>query len=264
MSALSIIKIGGDIIDDRSQLEVFLRLVADIKTPKIIVHGGGKLVTQLANKLGLPQEMIDGRRITDAETLNLATMVYAGLINKTIVAQLQAQGNSAVGLSGTDNNCIKAQKRQDAVHDFGLVGDIIENGVNTDFISSLLEQGICPVFCSITHDNQGQLFNTNADTLAAELAIALSKTYQVTLSYCFNKKGVMLDINDDNSVISTFTAQAYKDLKAAGIVSQGMIPKLDNAFRALQSGLESVSILHADDILSLQTPNNHAGTTLIA
>ncbi|MES2655898.1 MAG: acetylglutamate kinase [Bacteroidota bacterium] len=264
MQALYIIKIGGNIINHEVKLKHFISLVSTIKARKIIVHGGGKLVDELALKLGIEQQMIDGRRVTDTKTLELTTMVYAGLINKKIVALLQANSNNAIGLSGADNNCIRAKKRTHAKHSFGWVGDIEEGGINTSFISTLLEINMLPVFCSITHDKNGQLLNTNADTLASALAVAMSAKYKVHLNYCFEKKGVMADMNDDSSVIPTISASKYKQLVKNKLVSAGMIPKLDNAFAAVEKGVSSVVILHADDILNVINNNKNVGTQLIA
>ncbi len=263
MEPLYIIKIGGNVINNPEKLQEFLHSAASIAGNKIIVHGGGKLVDELANKLGIKQQMIDGRRITDAQTLDVATMVYAGLINKKVVAQLQANGNNAVGLTGADNNCIQASKRINSTHDYGFVGDVIENGINTSFLSTLLKDKIVPVFCSITHDNQGQLFNTNADTMASILATGMAPFYDVKLIYCFEKKGVLQDVNDDNSAIPIIPLNEYDGLKKSGVVYQGMIPKLDNAFAAINQGVKSVVIVHADDLLACVNNNKNVGTTLI-
>lgn len=264
MQPLYIIKIGGNVINDEQKLKLFISLVSNIRARKIIVHGGGKLVEQLAKKLGIKQQMIDGRRVTDTDTLQLATMVYAGLINKKIVALLQANSNNAIGLSGADNNCIRAKKRSNAKHDFGFVGDIEDGGINTSFISTLLESLIVPVFCSITHDNNGQLFNTNADTLASALAIAMAAEYEVHLNYCFEKKGVMINVNDESSVIQSISTHEYQELIKKEVVSKGMIPKLDNAFGAIENGVNTVVILHAEDILNLITKNKNVGTYINA
>ncbi len=262
MQPLYIIKIGGNIINDDEQLKKFISEVSTIKARKIIVHGGGKLADDLALKLGIQQKMIDGRRVTDANTLQLITMVYAGLINKNIVALLQSNSNNAIGLSGADNNCIQAKKRINATHDFGFVGDIIEGGINTSFISSLVKSFIVPVFCSITHDNNGQLFNTNADTLASALSMAMATQYEVHLNYCFEKKGVMKNIEDENSVIPNISASDYELLIRNNVVSQGMIPKLDNGFNAVKNGVTTVAILHANAILNITKKIKNEGTYL--
>jgi len=264
MEKLYIIKIGGNIINDEEKLRQFLLNISTIKARKIIVHGGGKLVDQLAAKLGVEQQMIDGRRVTNAETLELATMVYAGLISKKIVAVLQSHLANAIGLCGADNNCIKAKKRVNAQYDFGYVGDIVEDGINTKFISYLLEDSIIPVFSSITHNNKGQLYNTNADTLASTLAIAMAEKYEVQLNYCFEKKGVLQNLNDENSVIPSITISEYQELFKNEIVSKGMIPKLDNAFAAIRKGVKSVIISHADDIINIIGENKKMGTSLTA
>ncbi|MCX6189842.1 MAG: acetylglutamate kinase [Bacteroidetes bacterium] len=263
MQTLDIIKIGGDIINHEVKLKQFLSMISEIKTPMILIHGGGKLLDQLATQLGVEQQMVDGRRITDAATLELATMVYAGGINKKIVAICQSQGLHAVGLSGADNNCLQAQKRSIGQHDFGFVGDITKEGVNTKFISLLLSQNIMPVFCSITHDNQGQLFNTNADTLASVLAQAMSAYYEVQLRYCFEKNGVLRNVEDEESVIPSINSNEYKTLQQQGIISQGMIPKLDNAFAAIQGGVNRVIITHALNILKSQQETAYVGTKII-
>src|SRR5690349_979130 len=199
MDKLYIIKIGGNIIDDEKKLSSFLKDFAEISENKILVHGGGKLATQLADKLGVEQKLVDGRRITDQETLKIVTMVYAGYINKNIVAQLQSYDCNAIGLCGADGDAILAHKRNHPVIDYGFVGDI--DAINTNLLKSLLEQNISIVFASLTHDQKGQLLNTNADTIAQELAKALSLSYEVHLIYSFEKAGVLLDANDDNTII---------------------------------------------------------------
>jgi acetylglutamate kinase len=264
MAKLYVIKIGGNVIDNPKNLEKFLADLSKISDMKILVHGGGKLATELAQRLGVEQQMVDGRRITDAETLKIATMVYAGLINKQIVASLQAKGINALGLSGADGNVIKASKRKVAEIDYGFVGDIKAEQVNADLISTFLTNNVTPVFCAITHNGEGQLLNTNADTIASTLAIALSKKYEVQLNFCFEKKGVLEDVSDDDSVIKTITPATYKHYLGEGIISKGMIPKLDNAFEAITKGVKSVVIAHSDDLLNTTKENEHAGTKLIA
>lgn len=260
---LYIIKIGGNIIDDESKLNSFLKEFAGIPGIKILVHGGGKLATQLAGKLGIEQTMIDGRRITDAETLKIVTMVYAGYINKNIVAILQANGCNAIGLSGADGNAMLAHKRNHATIDYGFAGDV--DAINSDLVSALLEKNISIVFAPITHDKKGQLLNTNADTIAQELAKGLSKQYNVTLIYSFEKAGVLLDVNDENSVIRTIDWEYYQQLKPSssgvgGKIFAGMIPKLDNAFTALNSGVNKVIIGKAENLVDLIKGNS--GTTI--
>ncbi len=264
MTKVYIIKIGGNIIDNPQALEKFLTDFSKIPAAKILVHGGGKLATELAKQLNVPQEMVNGRRITDGETLKITTMVYAGLINKQIVALLQANKTNAIGLSGADGNSIQSGKRKVADIDYGFVGDLNAKSINADFISSLLKLNIVPVFSAITHDGTGQLLNTNADTISSALAVGLSALYDVQLNYCFEKKGVLKNVDDDDSVIETITPQHYKQLLQEGIISKGMIPKLDNAFEAIQKGVKSVVIAHANDLLNTIHENKHAGTKLIA
>ncbi len=264
MSKLYVIKIGGNVIDNPKNLEKFLFDLSKITDLKILVHGGGKLATELAERLGIDQKMVDGRRITDAETLKIATMVYAGLINKQIVASLQSKGINALGLSGADGNVIQASKRKVGTVDYGFVGDIDGNGVNAELISTFLKNAVTPVFCAITHNGEGQLLNTNADTIASTLAIALSKEYDVQLNFCFEKKGVLKDVSNDNSVIETITPATYKQYLESGVISKGMIPKLDNAFEAITKGVKSVVIAHSDDLINTTKENGHAGTKLIA
>lgn len=264
MEKVYIIKIGGNVIDNAQALEKFLTDFAAVKGAKILVHGGGKLATELASQLNVPQQMVNGRRITDAETLKITAMVYAGLINKQLVASLQSKKVNAIGLSGADGNSIQSVKRKAAETDYGFVGDIQANSVNTEFITSLLKWNTIPVFSAITHDGNGQLLNTNADTIASALAVALAPIYHVQLNYCFEKKGVLKNVEDDDSVIETITPQNYKVLMNEGIISKGMIPKLDNAFDAIQQGVKSVVIAHSDDLLNTTHEDKHAGTRLIA
>lgn len=264
MDELYIIKVGGDILENEEKLKQFVSNVSQIKHRKIIIHGGGKLVDQLASKLGIEQQMIDGRRVTNSHTLDLTTMVYAGLINKKMVAALQANHNNAIGLTGADNNCIQATQRSEHPHNFGWVGDIVMEGVNTKFISSLVENQITPVFCSITHNNTGQLLNTNADTMASVIASAFSKTYHVSLIYCFEKKGVLENISDENSAIPLLAMAIYEELKAAQVISKGMLPKLENAFKAIHGGVENVIITHAEEILNIINLKKNVGTKITA
>lgn len=263
MKKLYIIKIGGNIIDDSITLEKFLADFSKIEELKILVHGGGKVASDLAKKLGVSQALVNGRRITDSETLKITTMVYAGLVNKQIVALLQSYKVNAIGFSGADANIIPAKKRQVEDIDYGFVGDVSVSGINSEMLSGFLEMNLVPVFSAITHDGQGQLLNTNADTIASVLATALSKSYQVQLNYCFEKNGVLENIDEKNSVIKTITKTKYKQLLLDGTISKGMIPKLDNAFAAIQNGVQSVVIAHADELINT-TKNEHAGTTLIA
>ena len=258
---LFVIKIGGNIIDDAIKLEKFLAHFTEIKGKKILVHGGGKLATQLAKDLGIEQQMVDGRRITDATTLKIVTMVYAGFINKNIVAQLQSNGTNAIGFTGADANLIKAHKRLNSGSngiDYGFVGDNDE--VNTAAIEPLIAQNIAIVIAPITHDGKGQLLNTNADTIAQSIATALGTKYEVSLLYCFEKNGVLLDANNDDSVISKINLSDFKKLKDENIIFAGMIPKLENAFAALEKGVEKVIIGKAESILDLVIAKT--GTTI--
>jgi len=247
--SLYIIKIGGNIIDDNAKLSRFLKEFASVEGPKVLVHGGGQLATKLSNQLGVQQHLIEGRRITDAETLKIVTMVYAGWINKNIVAQLQASDCNAMGLCGADGDIILAHKRKHPVLDFGFVGDV--DFVNTFLIKNLLEQKLTLVIAPITHDQQGQLLNTNADTIAQELAKALSNDYDVHLIYSFEKSGVLLNADDDNSVIPVINRSDYTKLKKEEKIFAGMIPKLDNAFAALSHGVSKVIIGKAENLSKL-------------
>ena len=264
MNKVYIIKIGGNVIDDPLALEKFLTDFSNIPGHKILVHGGGKMATDMAAQLDIPQQLVNGRRVTDAETLKIATMIYAGLINKQIVASLQAKKVNAIGLSGADCNSIHSNKRRVTEIDYGYVGDVHKDSVNTHFISTLFKSNITPVFSAITHDGNGQLLNTNADTIASSLAIALSWSYHVQLNYCFEKKGVLKNVDDDDSVIEIMTPKNYKQLLTDGVISKGMIPKLDNAFEAIHRGVKSVVIAHSNDLLNTTHENKHAGTRLIA
>src|ERR1700754_3283901 len=248
---LSIIKIGGNIIDDEVRLAAFLDNFAAVPGKKILVHGGGKLATKVAEGLGIQQQMVDGRRITDAETLKIVTMVYAGTINKNIVAQLQARACPAIGLTGADGNAILSHKRTNANIEYGYVGDV--DVVNTSLLTSLLLLDKTLVFAPITHDGKGLLLNTNADTIAQELARGLSASFEVSLVYSFEKSGVLLNAEDEASVIGRINPSYYEELKASGAIFAGMIPKLDNAFAALRSGVARVIIGRAEELPQLLT-----------
>jgi acetylglutamate kinase len=258
MDKLFIIKIGGNIVDNEAVLNEFLVNFSEIKEKKILIHGGGKLATRLANDLKIEQKMVDGRRITDQATLEVVTMVYAGIINKSIVANLQSKRCSAIGLSGADGDSITSTKRISEI-DYGFVGDV--ERVNTKFIFSLLDQGMTPVFSAITHDGKGQLLNTNADTIAQELATNLAQEYDATLIYTFEKSGVLRDVNDEGSLIPQINKAQYFQLKNENIIHSGMLPKLDNAFTALSKGLSSVVIGKAEDLPKLII--GKSGTTII-
>mgnify|MGYP000446618641 CR=1 FL=1 len=240
METLKIIKIGGNIIDSEVALQSFLSGFSNIKGPKILVHGGGKQATNMAEQMGVEVKMIKGRRITDAATLDIITMVYAGEINKNIVANLQSLTCNALGFTGADGNSIVAVKRPAKEIDFGFVGDVQK--VNTDTLNVLLNNAITPVFCAITHDVKGQLLNTNADTIASELAIAFSDTYETELYYCFEKNGVLQDVDDADSVIENIDVSTYKKLLANSIITDGMLPKLNNCFYAIQHKVKKVCI----------------------
>lgn len=253
MDQLYVIKIGGNIIDDEAKLSSFLQSFAAIaKVPgakAILVHGGGKLATKLAAQLGVEQQMIDGRRITDAETLKIVTMVYAGYINKNIVAQLQLHGCNAIGLCGADGNVIQSHKRKHPTIDYGFVGDV--DAVNTALLNGLLQQDVNVVMAPVTHNKQGLLLNTNADTIAQEIAQAMGGLYQVHLIYSFEKAGVLMDANDDGTVIPVITPSSYAKLKEKQVIFAGMLPKLDNAFAAINKGVHRVIIGKAEEIEQL-------------
>jgi len=246
MEELLVIKIGGNIIDDEEALSSFLPSFASLEQKKILVHGGGKLATDMAGKLGVPQQMVEGRRITDMDTLRIVTMVYSGLINKNIVAKLQALSVDALGLSGADIDLIRAHKRTGTEIDYGYVGDI--DLVNNEKLESLLNLNLVPVVSSIVHDGKGQLLNSNADTIAGEIAKSLSSAFKVCLVYCFEKTGVLSDPADDRSVIRNIDEAKFKQLQHTGQVSSGMIPKLHNSLKAVKSGVDKVIIGHARDL----------------
>jgi acetylglutamate kinase len=248
---LHIVKIGGNIINDEIAFISFLKDFAALDGPKLLVHGGGKRANEISEAMGLQPKMISGRRVTDEATLEVVTMVYAGLLNKKITAQLQKLNCNALGLSGADANCILAHKRIVAKVDYGFAGDV--DAVNAEFITVLLQNNLTPVFCAITHDKNGQLLNTNADTIASEIAIAMSDFYAVALNYVFELKGVLSTIADKNSVIPHINLIKYKQLIDDGIISEGMIPKLHNCFNALKKGVQKVNI---GDASLLKKTNN--------
>lgn len=241
---INVIKVGGAVVENADSLSHLLQRFAQLEGMKILVHGGGRSATTLSEQLGIPTTMVGGRRITDAETLRVVTMVYGGLVNKQIVTALQALGINAVGLTGADLNCIQAIRRpiRDGI-DYGYVGDVY--GVNAEILRLLLTQGIMPVIAPLTHDQQGQMLNTNADTIAAEVAKALAQQDEVTLTYCFEKKGVLSDPNDEDSVIPAMDSVSYDQLRQQGVISGGMLPKLDNAFSAIRAGVQRVVITSA-------------------
>ncbi|MFM6954179.1 MAG: acetylglutamate kinase, partial [Sphingobacteriaceae bacterium] len=243
------------------KLAVFIEQFAALKGAKILVHGGGKIATQLSEKLGIATQLIDGRRVTTADSLEVVTMVYAGLINKSLVAQLQGLHTNAIGLSGADANLIQAKKRIHPSIDFGFVGDLEETSVSAQTLKSFIDTGLCPVFSAITHNGQGQLLNTNADTIASALALALSATFETTLIYGFEKKGVLEDVANEASVIPHINQKRYINLKNENSIHSGMLPKLDAAFTALNGGIARVIIGDACEINQLESPAGF-GTSL--
>ncbi|MDR2683717.1 MAG: acetylglutamate kinase [Dysgonamonadaceae bacterium] len=246
MHQLTIVKVGGKIIETPETLKALLTDFALIAGSKILIHGGGRSATQIGEKLGIETKMIDGRRITDEETLKVITMVYAGLVNKNIVARLQALQLDAIGLTGADMNLILSARRPAAPIDYGYVGDIKE--VNVSVLAELLEQNYIPVLAPVTHDGEGQLLNTNADTIAAEVAKALAHTFNVRLVYCFEKRGVLLNENDDNSIIGELDRELFEQYKENGIIKDGMIPKIENALQAITAGVKEIIITRAEDM----------------
>lgn len=261
MIDLFIIKVGGNVIDNPALLQTFIEKFATIPGKKILIHGGGKIATRIGNKLGIESKYVDGRRITDAETIDVVTMVYGGLVNKQLVARLQANQCNAIGLTGADANIIPAVKRPVKTIDYGFVGDVYPEQLNIAPLKALLEAGVTPVFAPLTHDGKGQMLNTNADTIASSLAIALSASYAVRLIYCFEKKGVLSDPNDDNAVINLINKEIYQQLLDNKVLSDGILPKLQNAFGAIDNGVKEVLIGHADDVLS-NTTATVAGTLI--
>lgn len=241
MNKLYIVKIGGHVLDDEPALQKFLKDFASIQAPKILIHGGGSIATKIGNSLGIESKYVDGRRITDGPTRDLVTMVYGGLINKQIVARLQALQCNAMGVTGADGNLLKAVKRPVKQIDYGLVGDITPEDVNSTLLYFLLKQNTVPVFASLTHA-QGEMLNTNADTIASVLAISLSKHFDTRLIFCFEKPGVLKDVTDETSVIRHLNKDLYERLLAEGSFHDGILPKLENAFAAIRSGVREVLI----------------------
>ena len=261
MEKLYVVKIGGNIVDNDEALELFLKDFASLKTNKILVHGGGKVATKISKALGIETQMVGGRRVTDQETVKVVTMVYAGLVNKSIVSGLQKNDCNAIGLSGADNNTIQSHKRIVKDVDYGYVGDI--DKVNGEFLNSLVIEGCTPVLAPITHDKKGQLLNTNADTIASETAIEMSNYFEVELVYCFELPGVLKDIKDKSSVISTIDSSSYNGLKDDGTIVDGMIPKIDNCFNAISRGVKSVRIAHASDLTTVINEGEELGTQMV-
>jgi acetylglutamate kinase len=256
MEKLTIIKVGGKIVEESATLEQLLDRFTAIEGHKLLVHGGGRSATKLAERLGIEQQMVNGRRVTDAETLRVVTMVYGGLVNKQIVADLQARGVNALGLTGADMNVILSHRRPVKEVDYGFVGDV--DRVNASLLADLIRRDVVPVMAPLTHDGHGSMLNTNADTIAGETAKALAAHFDVTLMYCFEKKGVLRDAEDDESVIPQITSAEMPQLVADGVVSGGMLPKLENAFAAIEAGVSRVVITQADAIADAT-----AGTMLV-
>ena len=243
---LTVIKVGGKIVEEEATLNQLLADFSAIEGYKVLVHGGGRSATKLAAQLGIESKMVNGRRITDAETLKVVTMVYGGLVNKNIVAGLQAKGVNAMGFTGADMNVIRSVKRPVKEVDYGFVGDVEK--VNAELLGSLIRQGVVPVMAPLTHDGQGSMLNTNADTIAGETAKALAELFDVTLVFCFEKKGVLSDENDDDSVIPVITPELFHEYLHKGIIQGGMIPKLENSFSAIDAGVSQVVITLASAI----------------
>lgn len=259
---IAVVKIGGNVIDNPVLLSEFLDKFSRIEGPKVLIHGGGKIASEVSRSLGVEPQMVDGRRITDAKTIDIVTMVYAGLVNKKVVAQLQSLGCNAIGLSGADANIICGVKRPAIPVDFGFVADLKRDSINADVLQKLLDEGITPIFSAIVHDGKGNLLNCNADTIASALAVSLSPKNKVKLVYCFEKKGVLKDVDDDSSVIDHVKYDEFEGLKSSGVVAKGMIPKLQNSFDALKEGVSSVVITQAEDVLTAASGNGGCGTTL--
>lgn len=248
---INVVKIGGNVVDNPEALENFLKEFSKLRGMKVLIHGGGKEATRLSSALGIETTMIDGRRVTDRETLDVVTMVYAGLINKRIVAILQANGTDALGLTGADGDIIRATRRPATPIDYGFVGDINAADVDDRLLESIMNSGKTPVFCAIMHDGKGTLLNCNADSVAAAVAIGASRLGPTRLTYCFEKPGVMTDVNDESSVIPLVTAESFEELKEEGIVAAGMIPKLTNALESAARGVAEVRICRAEDLTNV-------------
>jgi acetylglutamate kinase len=246
MDKLTIIKVGGKVVEETDSLNKFLDQFKRVSGYKLLVHGGGILATDFSEKLGIETRMVEGRRITDEQTLDVVTMVYAGLVNKKIVAGLQARAMNAIGLTGIDLDLIRAKKRPVREIDYGFVGDVEE--INVRELRLLIEENATPVIAPLTHNGHGLILNTNADTIASELAIELANFYNVFLFYCFDKKGVLSDPENENSVISQMDSEDFTLLKQKGIISSGMIPKLETAFKAKKNGVKEILITNAENI----------------
>ena len=255
MEKLIVVKVGGKIVEEPASLKQLLADFSNIEGHKVLVHGGGRSATAMAARLGIESTMVNGRRVTDEETLKVVTMVYGGLVNKQIVARLQALGQNALGLTGADLNYMRSEKRPVKEVDYGFVGDVKE--VNASILADLIAKDVVPVLAPLTHDKAGNLLNTNADTIAGEAAKALAKYFDVTLMFCFEKKGVLKDENDDDSVIAELTPALFESYVQSGVIQGGMIPKLENAFDALNAGVKKVIITRADLI------DNDYGTNIL-
>jgi acetylglutamate kinase len=255
MDRLTIIKVGGNVVEDTESLNALLDQFIKFSGNKILVHGGGKTATEIAEKLGIETEMVDGRRITSKSMLDVATMVYGGLVNKKIVAGLQARGCNAIGLTGADLNLISARKRPVQEIDYGFVGDVVD--VNSRELRILIGENVVPVVAPLTHDGKGQILNTNADTIAAELASELANYFSVYLFYCFEKKGVLLNPDDESTIIPKLDTALFQQYQQEGIINTGMIPKLDNGFRAKRNGVKEVLITNPGNMA------NGRGTRLV-
>ncbi|MEO8823017.1 MAG: acetylglutamate kinase [Ginsengibacter sp.] len=255
-----VIKVGGNVIDDADKLHSFLEDFSKIPQKKILIHGGGKVATSIGNQLGIASKYIDGRRITDDETIDLVTMVYGGLVNKQIVAKLQSSNCNAIGVTGADANLLPARKREVKEIDYGWVGDIVTEKVNPSSWRLFLENGLTPVVASLTHDENGNMLNTNADTIASVIAVSLSKYFEVSLIFCFEKNGVLLDLNDENSVIPEMNHEKYVTLKNSNKLFAGILPKIDNSFEAVNKGVKEVVIGNSSQLPSLI--NGTSGTQL--
>lgn len=253
---LNVIKVGGGVVEEEQSLSSLLSQFAKLQGYKVLVHGGGRSATRVAAELGIESQMVQGRRVTDEKMLRVVTMVYGGLVNKTVVAGLQALGVNAVGLTGADMDIIRSHKRPlkkvtmedgtDRMVDFGYVGDV--DSANGDTLSQLIKMGVIPVVAPLTHDGNGQILNTNADTMASTVACALSSHFDVTLTFCFEKNGVLMNAEDDDSVIADINKNTFADLTAKGVIAGGMIPKLENAFHAIDKGVGKVVITSYKDI----------------
>ena len=254
MEKLTLVKVGGQIVEEPETLQQLLTDFSKIEGHKVLVHGGGRAATKIASQLGIESKMVNGRRITDEATLQVVTMVYGGLVNKQIVAGLQALNVNALGLTGADMNYMRSEKRPVKEVDYGFVGDVKE--VNAEILADLIHKNVVPVLAPLTHDKKGNMLNTNADTIAAEAAKALSKYFDVTLMFCFEKKGVLLNPDDDDSVIPEITESLFNQYVANGIIQGGMIPKLENSFDAIRAGVKQVVITKADEI------GKNSGTTV--